>query len=214
MADKEIRFSPPMVRALLAGTKTQTRRLLMKADEIAKGPWLRSRFNAETGAWQVGLERFNSWKKVPVRYAIGDHLYVREHWRVHFVHDRTAPSDLPPWTRPIIYVADEADGSYAKSRGKLRQAMHMPRWASRLTLLVTDVRVQRLQDISEEDAKAEGVSPKLFGADHGREYTRAYITLWDSLNSERALWSTNPWIVAYTFEVNHGNIDTLKGATT
>ena len=93
--------------------------------------------------------------------------------------------------------------------------MFMPRWASRLTLIVTDVRVQRLQDISEADARDEGVE---CDSDGWRDYMmpttqccgsarNSFATLWDSLNAERAPWSSNPWVVAVTFRPVLGNID-------
>lgn len=82
--------------------------------------------------------------------------------------------------------------------------MLMPRRFSRIHLEVTGVRVQRLQDISEEDAKAEGVNPKLFGAEHHREFTRGYITLWNEINKARGQeWKTNPWVAVIEFNVSN-----------
>ena len=119
--------------------------------------------------------------------------------------------------------------------GRVRRARFMPRWASRLTLTVTEVRVQRLQDISEEDAKAEGVTRCGWAEDmagDGRhewhvpaekpgEYpglTNAYPSpvaafweLWDHIHGPAA-WNENPWVAAYTFTVQRGNIDQI-GAT-
>ncbi|MDW9814972.1 hypothetical protein GOB25_07800 [Sinorhizobium meliloti] len=113
--------------------------------------------------------------------------------------------------------------------GSLRwqPSIHMPRWASRLTLIVTDVRVERLQDISEADAKAEGLQTYLDGDadDNGRariyEYFRgsddlewerdpvdAYLSLWDAINGDGAA-QANPWVVAYTFTVIKQNIDQI-----
>ena len=92
----------------------------------------------------------------------------------------------------------------------------MPRWASRLTLTVTDVRVQRLQDISEADAVAEGCDAVLAltikrpnGAHPGNP-RECYCDLWNSLHGHGA-WDANPWVVAVTFTVQRGNIDQLPG---
>jgi len=94
----------------------------------------------------------------------------------------------------------------------------MPRWASRLSLKVTDVRVQRVQEISEGDAEAEGVSA--IGADNApeelsdfRSFVWAFHQLWDSLNDKRSFgWDMNPWVVAITFEVHHCNVDQFERA--
>lgn len=118
---------------------------------------------------------------------------------------------------------------FDRSQGSIRwrPSIHMPRWASRITLIVTDVRVQRLQDISEADAVAEGVEmesadPPFYyvpgiwphsitavGIEEpgGRHAARSFAKFWDSLNAKRAPWDSNPWVVALTFTVHHGNID-------
>lgn len=212
MADRPILFSAPMVRALLAGTKTQTRRLLMTADEIEKGPWLRVRYKEEADIWQVGLEQFNSWKEIPVRYRVGDRLYVREAWRAEAVYDDTPPRDIPDDACMIRYEADGAwsDHDAMTHAGRFRQGMHMPRWASRLTLAVTDVRVQRLQEISEEDAEAEGFT-RYFDTELPNDWiVDWYKELWDNLNADRAPWKSNPWVVAVSFDVKRCNIDEVK----
>lgn len=111
-----------------------------------------------------------------MKYKPGDRLYVREHWRVSQRWDETAPRDLPARTMTVFFEAggeianqpsgrwEPAPSTYAVRPdwvGRFRHGMHMPRWASRLTLTVTDVRVQRLCDISEEDATAEGATMRL-----------------------------------------------------
>ncbi|MEH7827630.1 hypothetical protein [Gemmobacter denitrificans] len=96
-----------------------------------------------------------------------------------------------------------------------RPSIHMPRWASRITLTVTDVRVQRLQQISEADAVAEGVSPISEPNDlkweHYSPHGVAFAALWNSLHGHGA-WEANPWVVVPTFTVAHGNIDKLENA--
>jgi hypothetical protein len=185
MADRPIIFSALMVRALLAGRKTQTRRL-------ATSP----------------LHRVE----------IGDRLYVRECW---------APIDActhnDPGTQACVdrgfYRADQ--GTIEGEISRWRPAIHMPRWASRLTLIVERVQIEALQGITEADADAEGVvwdSADGFdvwyvpGADlpHTSTAAECFAGLWGSLHhavGER--WHDNPIVVALTFRVERGNIDRL-----
>lgn len=214
MADRPILFSGPMVRALLEGRKTQTRRVFANIEAIEGGEF--HIFNGGGGGvYGVPEEGVPEEALDFVRYEIGDRLYVREAWRTAAHLDRFAPKVLPVDT-PVFFEAD-AGGEAVGAIGKFRQAMHMPRWASRLTLPVTDVRVQRLQEISEEDALAEGITQhgRFFGVadadwDHASTVSAvdAYATLWDSLNADRGYgWDTNPWIVAVSFTVERRNID-------
>jgi hypothetical protein len=227
------------VRALLAGTKTQTRRVFH--DPAGWGSDVV--YTKITGPAIWPLYANGNQCGPPAASPLikpGDRLYVREHWRAHFIHDGTKPRDMPADTKPIIYVADEVDGSYAKSRGKFRQAMHMPRWASRLTLHVTGVKVERLQEISEEDAIAEGIEkvsytgndPQFAGAFGWKAYdllsdgsehphnaapyataVRSYQSLWDSLRMKtgnvKSLWKSNPWVACFEFRIYRSNIDHL-----
>lgn len=171
MADRPILFSAPMVRALLAGTKTQTRRLL----PMKKGAQLRGQ----------------------LRFAMGDRLWVKETW---------THTGIGVWTiadarsgisagRPAYRADEPIEGA------KYWPSLFMPREFSRLTLHVTEVRIQRVQEISREDEVAEGVEPGEF-----------YDMLWDSLNAKRAPWASNPWVVALTFTVEHANIDHARAA--
>lgn len=218
MTDRPILFSGAMVRALLAGTKTQTRRVLQGLGDQPiveyDGMYM----------WKQGYR----WGAVPdpkfppgVRFAVGDRLYVREAWRAGMAKDPGPARDIVPGS----FVAYEADGPHdcAAVHGRLRQGMHMPRWVSRLTLIVADVRVQRLQDINEIDAIAEGIDRQVipsYGSSwkdysgEGRpihDARESYRTLWDSLNADRAggafAWKADPWVVAATFNVIHQNID-------
>jgi len=104
---------------------------------------------------------------------------------------------------PVWYAAD---GRADEGWGKTRVSIHMPRWASRLTLKITDVRVERLQDISEADAKAEG-APQLWTTGDGDFYedTRGnhltgYAGVWEHINGPGS-WAANPWVWAVSFEV-------------
>jgi hypothetical protein len=216
MTDKPILFSAPMVKALLAGTKTQTRRLLNPQPD---GDVIHYGWHQDKGAFWTD----QSFTSHPLRIWAGDRLYVREAWRTWGQYDTFPPSALVAGTH-VAFEATE-NPNLGSNRGKFRQGMHMPRWASRLTLTVTDVRVQRLPDISEEDAVAEGIVPVQHreggavrysgvGAKFGlAQHTAkaAYAHLWDSINGEDA-WSENPWVAAYTFAVQMGNIDQLEAA--
>lgn len=215
MADRPILFSSPMVRALIAGSKTQTRRAI-NPQPSAGGNLVAPPFRGDGNDLHVQFIESDGLpgKSQRLRYAPGDRLYVREHWRTGGQFDHLAPRDLTPeWAEPIGFVADEPQDRISRT-GKFRQAMHMPRWASRITLFVTDVRVERLQDISEADALAEGVTRSDYEYDDGEccaTAKEAYGLLCDLINGDGA-WSANPWVAAYTFTVRMGNIDQLEAA--
>jgi hypothetical protein len=208
MADRPILFSAPMVCALLDGRKTMTRRILKP-----RGADLWQ--HATTGKWfeRHGVHGSTS-SPVKAPCAPGDRLWVKEPYRLGDHLNDLSPSKCSP-----SYVWYEADGKVLvhgretndpiqDSPGRYRHARFMPRWASRLTLIVTDVRVQRLQDISEEDARAEGVFvPEAQYAQQGeRAPVLAFAGLWESINGPGA-WKANPWVVALTFRVIKRNID-------
>lgn len=215
MADKPILFSGPMVQALLAGTKTQTRRAIP-----AKALDAYYEYDDWCSNVSAGIPCTRKWEREffleRLRIQPGDRLYVREHWRTvgsAGQFDSVPPRDMEP--QAVWYVAD-GEAPANEFVGKHRQAMHMPRWASRLTLTVTDVRIERLQDISTADAMAEGI-------DHsGDGYAApdmswvgspelAYRCLWERINGPGS-WDANPWVAAYTFTVERGNIDQLARA--
>lgn len=216
MADKPILFSGPMVRALLNGRKTQTRRLFKGIEDVGGGV-----FHISTpGGGIIGLseESVPKWAPDYLRIAVGDRLYVRETFSGPYEYqvEKWPPS---AWFSgdPIWYWADgnPDHGDWTKPK----PGMHMPRWASRLTLTVTDVRVERLQDCSAADAIAEGIRGNEFEGwfdysegdkpcDFLVDPRQSYRTLWDSINGHGAS-DANPWVGAYTFTVERGNIDTL-----
>jgi hypothetical protein len=221
MADRPILFSAPMVRALLAGIKTQTRRALRPQPDWL--PEVHSTRN-DNGPffWPVGALGQQCGRPVlasEARYVVGDRLWVREAFSYSFaVKDDVEARHL----MPVWYWADSDPdhGDWSKPK----PSIHMPRWASRLTLTVTDVRVERLQDISEDDAQAEGRAPCSrcgdcgwvnSGPDGGWQCTEHlcgapdrewYAELWDSINGPDA-WEANPWVVAVSFDVERRNID-------
>jgi hypothetical protein len=200
-------FATPEIPAwTLSGEELQ--RALQGADRFRRVDGNGWRWEADAFEWQAPLTR-TGWL-AHIGYAPGDRLYVREHWRTETSeYDGVAPRDLPAST-PVLYEAD-ANWSLNKTVGRFRQGMHMPRWASRITLTVTDVRVQRLQEISSADSIAEGCRP------HANSLTidcdtpdprDDYRRVWETINGPGA-WDANPWVAAYAFTVELGNIDTL-----
>lgn len=201
--DRPILFSGQMVRALLEGRKTQTRRVLKpqpRGDARYAGIHFASDepdswfFNSPSGA-----------QKVRLVYDEGDRLWVREAlvlWPGLAEYEGDGKPVVPSGSESREWIA-----SYSRAKAP---SIHMPRWASRLTLLVSDVRVQRLQDISEEDARAEGVE---LGRDNALSSNNAvaFMALWESINGKRdgCSWHDNPWVVALTFTVIKANIDSL-----
>jgi hypothetical protein len=217
VADKGIIFSAPMVRALLEGRKTQTRRLLRNPEFYGcpTGDCLHN-LQSECDAAMAALSPKEA------GYAGGDRLYVRE--RLWVVGDGIRFDEA---TGDNDYCYQDTFHAYHPGRDlwlkRVRDdqraagvpSIHMPRWASRLWLLVTDVRVQRLRDINEADARAEGVAdyggPRIKRSDGGGFISSPELefgNLWNSLHAKPGeRWADNPWIVAVSFTVNRGNID-------
>lgn len=200
MADRPILFSGPMVRALLDGSKTQTRRVV-KWRELNAGLNLGfSGLRAERTAlgWVLESDTRDSreWRCKPTPSPYGqpcDRLWVREAWRVIDVADCFAPRQITAAHR----IWFEADAPHDGPVGRYRPGMFMPRWASRITLEVTEVRVERLQDISEADAATEGVSAK-HTADAHYTAREAYAVLWEQINGPGS-WDANPWVWVVEF---------------
>lgn len=192
MTEKPILFSGPMVKAILEGRKSMTRRVLKPQPNMMNGG---KPMNDGRGSYSVE----GGWKRLP--YAPGDVLWARETWW-HFDPHGVLYTDTKPSYR--------ADGEIDFEKGdRWRSPRFMPRWASRITLRVTAVKVERLQDISEDDARAEGISPLPSGryyCDHdedgeitAKSPVTAFAWLWNSIHGEDA-WMANPWIAAYSFE--------------
>jgi hypothetical protein len=216
MIERPILFNGPMVRALLDGRKTQTRRFV-------KPQFEREPVDVVDGvpSWDAptnydGEVQMNTTRGKPCPYGVpGDRLWVREAWRSTSDLDANSGSRIAelcldagyrsPWA-PIRYEADTTQRNWEHTStpphdrepaaGRYRHARFMPRWASRITLEVTGVRVERLQDISEADAQAEGVE---LSDDQTYPYTFAFATLWDQLNGDDA-WSADPWVWVVEFK--------------
>lgn len=220
MTDRPILFSAPMIRALLDGRKTQTRRILKPQPDMAKIAQPCHPEPRGNGIW-VWMARDDrpdyryATADFRVRFEIGDRLWARETWQHAPQKYCTCPQGSEPapcddWSNGIGCRSNRGDVIYRADNEALirwRSPIHMPRWASRLTLTVTDVRVQRLNEIDEDDAKAEGVEPAVSG--HGpdgliKTYRTGFVGVWNEINGN---WLENPWVVALTFAVKRCNID-------
>ena len=239
MGEKPILFNTQMVRAILNGSKTQTRRLIkrrydntvleMKTDKY--GTRLIEIQKDEEGVTFGKHEDGSTWRKLRAyiepkpAYKRGDILYVRETWNYGYVdsdckecchpecwfeEDDYKKKDSHP--RFIInrfwYKADKDDEADMDGLGgRWRPSIHMPKEAARIWLRVTDVRLQRLQDISSEDVDAEGCKEWAYSTTTGELLPSAptwFEILWDETVSEKDKkeygWDANPWVWAYTFE--------------
>lgn len=142
----------------------------------------------------------------------GDHLWVRETWSLLKVWDDCRPGIISKDTKPYIKYA--ATDTQNNDDGKWRSPIHMPRWASRITLEITEVRVQRLHDITEDDAKQEGVDPieTCCGQpDQDQEgepmccgrpdlsYREGFMDLWQKIHGLQS-WDTNPYVWVISFK--------------
>lgn len=183
MKEIPILFNAPMVRALLDGWKTQMRRIV-KPQPDHRADWLKCDMN---DTYRAGIKfgevpQFGHWK-CPYGKP-GDRLWVRETWTVKQLCSAPKP--------PVYYYA-----SYDPCPHVWRPSIFMPRWASRITLEVVSVRVERLQNISEADARAEGVTLK--GGQGYDGWARAeYTALWESINGSGS-WAANPfvWVIEF-----------------
>jgi len=215
-----------MVNALLEGRKTQTRRILKPQPIDSVDGFLRVARDLKDGklVWETrkngkpdyGIPIAEGCLDAHIKtVAVGDRLWVREAFAY-------VGSTDPGWLlyRANGYVSECHRHGFdipfpPESEVRWKPSIQMPRAISRITLTVTDVRVQRLQDISEEDARAEGIGKygRLFGLpdsdwdDAELTAKAAFQRLWDSLNADRAPWKSNPWVVAVSFDVRKGNID-------
>lgn len=204
MRERPILFSGPMVRALLSGRKTQTRR-------VVKGEALRWLDDAGFTPAFVA-DPANSLCPYGVS---GDRLWVKE---THAIVPRTAYA-MSDGVQQTLKPGDDHDAAvyaadWERSKpGRWRPSIHMPRWASRLMLEITDVRVERLQEIGEADAEAEGISiQRPADKDGGRHFgvegldvdektaARAFRSLWEHING-RDRWEANPWVWTVSFRV-------------
>ena len=194
MAEKPILFNTPMVRAILEGRKTVTRRVAKpKLSEALAyifagsnhGKWSYSPYDEER---YDEHRKANDWKYWSPPFYAGDILWVRETWT--------------SLVGSYLYRADQKPGM--KNPGKWCPSIHMPREAARIFLRVTDVRVERLQEMRAEDSLREGVKLHLEGCLNGEAPLKPFADLWDSTikpaDRDRYGWAANPWVWVISFE--------------
>lgn len=199
MKERPILFSGPMVRAILEGRKTQTRRVVKLRD----GEWIDGDHIAFDKDGKCGVSL--NGKRYP-HGTVGDRLWVRESFR-----------EVSDQTGGYAYRANCSSGT--EKLDKWKPSIHMPRWASRITLEITGVRVERLQDISASDCIAEGLRSEVFDQTLGfRNYMKkndwfvhwgdgkdiedaaieSFQSLWQSINGDES-WAANPWVWVIEF---------------
>ena len=220
MKERPIIMGAESVRAILEGRKTQTRRVI-DPHKYNIGGWDMPRTKEDIEAGYPVAENADGDFVSVVDWCpygrVGDRLWVRETVFFETFHQQSDEElerdGFNPNIGVWVYRADNHD--YPTITANWTSPMFMPREASRITLEITDIRVERLQDISEEDAKAEGISrdfayecngwvPSYTDPDSGgyADYIAAYRTLWDYLNAKRGYpWESNPWVWVVTFEV-------------
>lgn len=200
MRERPILFSAPMVRAILAGKKTQTRRIVKPQPE----PFVTKFFVNEHGCGVSEDEAQNHVWRCP--YGIpGDRLWVRETWFDNMASDDGDEANTP--SRCVYRANGEFIDQFPEEymEGKWTPSIHMPRWASRITLEVVAVRVERLQEISGFDLTAEGFPPDDEGPMRdGCRLTLAgrrqvFAGLWEEINGADS-WSANPWVWVVEFK--------------
>lgn len=204
MKEFPILFSAPMVRAIFDGHKTQTRRMIKWPTCFHAGPSADQVDNL--GDCETIVATDNDGKQHFIRSpygAAGDRLWVRENgWQRPDRTPRMMRDGADTW-EPYYFDADltASDHEQFKAWGfRRRPSIHMPRAFCRLLLDVVDLRVQRLQETSEDDAKAEGLTTPAYPPGVApATFRRAYANLWDTLNAKRGSWNSNPWIWTVTF---------------
>lgn len=210
MKERGIIFSGPMVRRILSGDKTQTRRPLKPQPVGLPGGAYCNPYNGNFNHFTFwtsdnrmilgcggNIKGTCHWK--PQHGIPGDRLWVRETWKPCGLFAGMKPSMTKACGR-FAYAADDLQ----EPRDKFipwRPSIFLPRWASRITLEITDVRVERLRDISEDDAKAEGVeaSRNVEMKDGSPCHSLPFQTLWNQIYGCDA-WEKNPWTWCISFK--------------
>ena len=194
MKERPILFSGDMVRAILEGRKTQTRRVVSDAngafwDHPGYKPCIGS--TLDDGKMVVYWRNVDTLEIVPFAPSPkcpygqpGDRLWVRETWGWHT-------------DGRLVYKADKADEELES--GRWHSSIHLFRWMSRITLEITSVRISRLNEITEDDCEAEGVTPFFAGVINW--YRPAFEILWDKINGRKYSWASNPWVWVIAFKI-------------
>lgn len=227
--ESPIRFIQPMVKATRHGIKDRTRRL------VSLPPWMFKAGMSLSHAWVDHGVGGGAYVKVPKdddgtvhrlfcpKGGVGDRMWIQEAWRVGKGYDDAKPSDFTkPPGNSIWYDADGSASEAPFSTGRARSSMFMPRWASRTLLEITDVRLEWLNDITDEECRKEGIyqrhlkgdterTPTWTWQDTGSRYATprdAFRALWEELHGQGS-WAVNPmvWVIIFkdiTKEDSHG----------
>jgi hypothetical protein len=212
MKARPILFSAEMVRAILDGRKTQTRRVMKPQPEYYNSHWHWAGAGWNRDDVALVLPGHSMANRCPYGQ-IGDRLWVRETW----AHDDPDCDDIHCGNPDHIWWRANEEKIVADSfagKARWRPAIYMPHWASRIHLEIVNVRVERLQHISRDDAKAEGVSnlwkwdkernlkhPEHFSRGVLNPYVANYSVLWDQINASRGYgWKFNPWVWVIEFK--------------
>jgi hypothetical protein len=192
--ERPILFSAPMVCAILDGSKTQTRRVVKPVRRYEHNNICRPDLVEDPYAvWWHGVSENVGCFQICPYGTPGDRLWVRETWA--YERDGTGcPDDTG-----ILYRATDPGWDDEETGLRWRPSIHMPRRAFRILLEITDIRVQRLQEISEEDARAEGYDPQ------STDFPALWFHgLWDTIHGSGA-WHANPWVWAITLRLRIGS---------
>lgn len=192
---RPIIFTGDSVKKILAGRKTMTRRIV-KPQPVGPcecgpgGEW-----------WDAGTG-----DTLGNKYQPGMRLCVRERWRVHKNYDNLPPAKVYQAMNGDVWgcIGYQSDGRNEGFWGKWRSPLFMSVWASRLTLEITDVLVQRVQDISRDDCVAEGCTSRgigyyEFGDEWGTDARECFRYVWRAINGDGS-WESNPWVWAISFK--------------
>lgn len=234
MKERPILFSGPMVRAILEGRKTQTRRVVKWAGNLNGKPYLniRNRTKAVAPAFLSDLQNIPEIRDIVCPFGMpGDRLWVRESFYIDhcdYSEGGRLGSERPDGVTDdqIYYPADAAQDRphwccqtipecccHEVGRPRVRSGRFMPRWASRITLEITNIRVERLQDISEDDAKAEGIElitgEPMYADEPVQRYSAKaqFRGLWDKINGKKHPWAENPWVWVVEIEDAKGGTE-------
>jgi hypothetical protein len=214
-----------MVRAIREGRKTMTRRVLFPQLPTGSVATVRET-DVLVEKWPRADREFANFGRcdnLPLHYAPGDHLWVRETWATSVACDNRKPTGMERpgmgYGWPVWYFADDSinlrghkellGGPGFTGKGRKRVSIHMPRWASRIVLEITSVRVERLQAITERDADAEGTTCHYHCTEPTHEVdglhrcrpVHDYELVWDKINAKRGFgWSVNPWVWVVAFK--------------
>ena len=205
MKQHPILFQAEMVRAILNGSKTQTRRIAKVTSHDCKAGLITpiGTHAPRTPAQHIAY----------CKYQVGDILWVREAWRATET-ERIWSNHHRPDAKPSQLIEGDCTIQYRATQkpnvrsAKWKPSIFMPRWASRIQLSITNIRLERLQDISIEDALAEGLKINPDGTyhdylfDYGSSWDdpmQSYFSLWEKINGKTSL-NSNPWVWVYEFE--------------